>query len=158
MKNQQSGNERRKNHFLKTWGPRLEEIKWLSDDQDWTQTEIAERYGVAQTTISKVMKRFNIETRSRANYGDKNGRYKDGSQSRLYRLMIEKDRCAECGDENRLAIHHINYDHFDNRIENLQILCWPCHNRKTKQKYWDDIKENGSEFPIKRDENGKFTA
>lgn len=33
------------------------------------------------------------------------------------------------GKSLRLQIHHINGDHYDNRIENLQLLCPNCHSQ-----------------------------
>lgn len=41
------------------------------------------------------------------------------------------ERCGNCGvwmgEKMTLEMHHINGDHFDNRLENLQILCPNCH-------------------------------
>jgi hypothetical protein len=59
--------------------------------------QIADYYGVTQTGMGLAMRRLGIESRGRGRRGTENGRYKDGTQSRLYRLMIEKDRCEECG-------------------------------------------------------------
>lgn len=51
-----------------------------------------------------------------------------------------------------LELHHINGNHFDNRLENLQILCLPCHSqtnsyRKRKEKPLD--KSNFIDISIK---------
>ena len=42
-------------------------------------------------------------------------------------------RCRVCGeaDEGVLAVHHVNGDSLDNRLENLQVLCRPCHRDET---------------------------
>lgn len=41
------------------------------------------------------------------------------------------DTCEECGKSNvRINIHHIDQNPYNNRIENLRVLCGRCH-RKT---------------------------
>jgi len=40
-------------------------------------------------------------------------------------------RCQECGDSERLEVHHLSYDRFENeRLEDLQVLCHFCHMRE----------------------------
>ena len=155
---QQSACRKRQEEARALWGPRKAEIEWLTHDQQWAQARIGDYYGVTQTAIQQVMRRLGIKTRSRANHGKRNGRYKDGTQSTLYRQMIEKDKCSDCGARELLAVHHKNGDHCDNHLENLQVLCWSCHNRKTKKLHWDKIKASGASFPIPRTESGTFTA
>ena len=54
-------------------------------------------------------------------------------KKRLVKDGIKEDRCERCGLTNwldkpiALALHHINENHFDNHLENLQILCPNCH-------------------------------
>lgn len=51
----------------------------------------------------------------------------------LFRDGLKERCCEECGItvwQDRpapLELHHINGDRFDNRLENLQILCSNCH-------------------------------
>ena len=137
MKDQQAANKRRKQEAEKLWNNRKAEIEWLYHDQRWSQQKIAEHFELSQSAIYKVMARLKINARTRANYGNRNGRYKDGTQSTLYRQMIEKDKCSTCGATKRLVIHHKNGNHQDNHIDNLQVLCESCHNRLTKKLWWD---------------------
>ena len=54
-----------------------------------------------------------------------------------YRSLIIIDFCVLCGistediGKTYLEVDHINSDHDDNRLENLQVLCKFCHENKT---------------------------
>jgi HNH endonuclease len=56
-------------------------------------------------------------------------------KKRVLRLGLKEERCEHCGiSEWRglklgLALHHVNGDGADNRIENLQLLCPNCHSQ-----------------------------
>lgn len=64
-----------------------------------------------------------------------NGICRSGTQT--LKRLIDKGykiyKCEECGIDTwngkplRLQVHHINGNHNDNRIENIQILCPNCH-------------------------------
>jgi IS30 family transposase len=120
-----------------TWDARKEEIEYLYFQQNMSQKQIAEYFGSHQTLIGRVMRRLGIERLSvgrRA--GPANHKYKDGKSSRLYRTVITKDKCRKCGTTDDLGIHHKNDDHYDNRLENLEVLCNRCHMSETKRKWW----------------------
>jgi hypothetical protein len=54
---------------------------------------------------------------------------------RLLRLGLKANACATCGISEwqgrplSLALHHVNGDGNDNRLENLQLLCPNCHSQ-----------------------------
>lgn len=55
-------------------------------------------------------------------------------KERLIAEGLKEYKCEGCGNcgiwmgkKMTLELHHINGDHFDNRLENLQILCPNCH-------------------------------
>lgn len=53
-------------------------------------------------------------------------------RKRLINAELKQNICEQCGlsgEEINLELHHINGNHFDNRLENLQILCPNCHSK-----------------------------
>ena len=53
----------------------------------------------------------------------------------IIRDGLKEYKCEKCGitewqgEPISLQIHHINGDHYDNRLENLQFLCPNCHSQ-----------------------------
>lgn len=77
-------------------------------------------------------------------------------KNKLFKAGIFNKECSIC--ENTLwmekpiplELDHINGDHYDNRIENLRILCANCHAqtknyRGKNKKYIRNFKENANE-------------
>ena len=62
-------------------------------------------------------------------------RHRGHLKGRLLRLGLKEDRCEVCGISEwrgaplSLALHHVNGDGKDNRLENLQLLCPNCHSQ-----------------------------
>ena len=100
--------------------------------------ECQERFGCNKTAWHAAVKRGLIEPRPswiplnelfiagpRRNRGH--------LKNRLFAAGLKLRRCEACGLSERrgrpipLALHHINGERHDNRLENLQILCANCH-------------------------------
>lgn len=64
--------------------------------------------------------------------GEMHPRWKGGINTNYYRRLAFQHYeaiCETCGCDESLVVHHRNEDRYDNRVENLQILCRGCHNR-----------------------------
>ena len=87
-----------------------------------------------------------VAKRAAAISGANNVNWKGGLQCRHYRKVIAKEKCEACGASELLAIHHINFDHYDNVEENLQVLCLSCHSRlHTKARH---ARKRGEDIPV----------
>lgn len=90
----------------------------------------------------KKQPREMVERRISKIRGERHYLWKGGRSRRQYRGKVEKVLCDECGATLNLGIHHRNFDHYDNRPENLQVLCVSCHMSLHKQAYWDAVHKN----------------
>jgi DNA-binding CsgD family transcriptional regulator len=56
-------------------------------------------------------------------------------KARMIASGLKENRCELCGIDSwlgaplSLALHHVNGDRLDNRLENLQLLCPNCHSQ-----------------------------
>lgn len=72
---------------------------------------------------------------------------------RLFKSGLKKAECEECGwarvsSDGRIPIEldHINGDRYDNRIENLRILCPNCHSLKPTHRGRNKMKRRDGEI------------
>lgn len=79
-------------------------------------------------------------------------------KKRLIKEGLKQNVCEICGCDGTwmdkpitLELHHINGDHYDNRIENLQILCPNCHSQTENYRKRYEIRGNKPK-PKKRKE------
>lgn len=56
-------------------------------------------------------------------------------KARLIKEGLKAEKCerCECKDPSMLELHHKNRNHFDNRFENLEILCANCHRKEHRE-------------------------
>ena len=118
------------------WDARKEEIIYLYETKELSQAQIADYFHVSLRMIQQIMYRLGIQSKSRGRRGNKHHAYKDGKSSVLYRTLVVKDKCNRCGSLEKLGVHHKNDDHYDNSLENLEILCNSCHMSHTKKAWW----------------------
>ena len=109
-----------------------------------SQAQLADHFGVSQQGVAKALKRMGIPPKSKGRAGEQNGRYIDGTQSTIYRKMVEKTHCNRCGATDQLVVHHVDGDHTNNVVENLEVLCSPCHSSHHKQEWWGSQKGSRS--------------
>ena len=99
--------------------------------------------------IKELIETFNIDTshfenvfknRPKKDLNDiliENSIYQSSTlKKRLIKEGLKEDRCEICGCSNEwngkpltLQLDHINGDHYDNRLENLRIVCPNCHSQ-----------------------------
>ena len=110
-------------------------------DEGHSVTECQERFGFARETWNAARRRGAIVPRPHATPLDQLlvVREEAGGRWNLKRrLLIDGLKTAVCercgiqdwlGEPLSLALHHVNGDNRDNRLENLQLLCPNCHSQ-----------------------------
>ena len=134
---QQSRNRRVRAEFLEKCEGKRAELEFLYFNMSMSQEQIADYFKTHLSAIQKMMKALAIKPFGKGRRkGKEHHQYKDGKSSVLYRTVITKDKCRLCEKTENLGIHHKNDDHYDNRLENLEVLCNSCHMSETKRKWW----------------------
>lgn len=129
---------------------RKEEIlQWIEEEQP--KSYICKQLGCKQDTLNSYLKKMGIEY---AGQQAKKGQYKGGQfeyrpalyyiennisisshklKTKLIRDGLKPDCCEKCGISEwfgvklPLELHHKNNNHYDNELDNLEILCPNCH-------------------------------
>ncbi|MGH2836831.1 MAG: HNH endonuclease [Thermoleophilaceae bacterium] len=102
--------------------------------------ECADRFGFSKETWSSAARRGAVRARPQKMPSDEffaanTHRNRTYLKKRLIAEGLRLPVCAVCGlDDWRdrplsLAVHHINGDRLDNRVENLELLCPNCHSQ-----------------------------
>ena len=121
-------------------------LKWIEENQ--SKAFICRQLKCKPETLNSYLQKMNIEYKG--NKGGKGIRvcqnyktaeeYSKGTcvkssvlRMKLIRDGVKKPECEICGISIwqgvvlPLELHHKNGNHFDNNLENLQILCPNCH-------------------------------
>jgi len=107
-------------------------------DLGHTISECQARFGFARATFMDAAKRGVLKTRPHGAPIEVylvSGRRTNRThlKQRLLAEGLKQHRCERCGIESWLgeplsmALHHVNGDGLDNRLENLVLLCPNCH-------------------------------
>jgi DNA-binding CsgD family transcriptional regulator/5-methylcytosine-specific restriction endonuclease McrA len=97
-------------------------------------------FGFAQDTWNAAKKRGAVVTRTQRTPDEKlfvagQPRNRANLKRRMLVDGLRPNRCTVCGISDWLgqplsmALHHINGDRLDNRLENLELLCPNCHSQ-----------------------------
>jgi 5-methylcytosine-specific restriction endonuclease McrA len=98
------------------------------------------RFGFARKTFMDAVRRGAVVTRPHAapvaTYLVEGRRVnRDHLKRRLIAAGLKHPRCELCGIDSwrgkplSMALHHVNGDGLDNRLENLMLLCPNCHSQ-----------------------------
>lgn len=107
-------------------------------DEGHSISECQLRFGFARASWSSARKRGDVTARPRAMPVEQllsGRRNRNHIKRRLLALGLKANVCERCGiNEWRgcplpLALHHVNGDRHDNRLENLELLCGNCHSQ-----------------------------
>ena len=120
-------------------------LKWISENQ--SNAEIARRLNCKVETLKSYYKKMDIEYS-----GNQGGKGIKSDPKRLPALQfimtnasnsakrkrliddgVKEAKCERCtlsewmGQPIPLELHHIDFNHYNNSLDNLQILCSNCH-------------------------------
>lgn len=109
-------------------------------DAGHTVRQCAQAFGFSVASWHEAIKRGVVEARPGRRpleeiFAPNTRRSRGHLKRRLLCAGLKENRCETCGltewmgQPLSVALHHINGDRLDNRLENLQLLCPNCHSQ-----------------------------
>jgi 5-methylcytosine-specific restriction endonuclease McrA len=109
-------------------------------DAGHTVRECREHFGFANQTWNDAVRRGDVCARPRATPLDEllalgPVRHRMNLKNRMIKAGLKNGSCEDCGIADwrgrplSIALHHVNGDGRDNRLENLRLLCPNCHSQ-----------------------------
>jgi DNA-binding CsgD family transcriptional regulator len=109
-------------------------------DEGHSVRECGALFGFTTWTWSQAVRRGLVTPRPRfrppeVTFAAGTRRQRGHLKQRLLLASLKDGRCESCGLREwrgrplSMALHHINGDRYDNRIENLELLCPNCHSQ-----------------------------
>ena len=123
-------------------------LQWIKEERP--KSYMCRELGCKQDTLNSYLKKMGIEYSGQQ---AKKGQYKGGNEyipasyyiennfsipshrlkEKIIRDGLKRDCCEKCGISEwmgvklPLELHHKDGNHFNNQLENLEILCPNCH-------------------------------
>jgi HNH endonuclease len=125
-------------------------------DAGFSVRKCQERFGFSRKSWHDAVKRGAVHARPAAVpmkelLSSGRPRNRNHVKRRLFASGMEENSCEECGISEwcdkplSMALHHINGDGRDNRLENLALLCPNCHSQTpnfgTRNRTWQRQRE-----------------
>jgi DNA-binding CsgD family transcriptional regulator len=109
-------------------------------DEGHSVRDCVKAFGFSHETWSSAKRRGAIVTRAQSTPNEKlfvvgQPRNRGNLKRRLLNEGFKSIRCDRCdittwnGQPLSMALHHVNGDRLDNRLENLELLCPNCHSQ-----------------------------
>lgn len=136
---------------MSQYGNNYETLTKAINTMDLDLTKIAVNREKAKSSMfkEKVRKAPSLEDIINGNYG----KYRSASlRDRLIKEGYKEHRCENCGldtwlgEKIPLHLHHVDGNHNNNKLENLQLLCPNCHSMTDNYAGKCNKKENNPEI------------
>jgi Zn finger protein HypA/HybF involved in hydrogenase expression len=108
-------------------------------DEGHSVRQCQERFGFANQSWNDAVRRGDVVARPHGMPLEelliRGARNRNNIKLRLLRAGIKSGECEQCGIAEwqgrplSMALHHVNGDRHDNRLENLALLCPNCHSQ-----------------------------